>query len=152
MDIIFFGQVPVISVDVSQLKICLNFLSTKNKKKKELVNRVVCHSSDLCHISVYLPVCVCVNVCSCSGCGQRSLSPVTTPQRRVQRRRWLRPVAATTACRNTLLWRGSLRRPRLYPPGRAWIAWITRVKVPLTDSFWLSSFPFRFYQFEYNFV
>lgn len=58
MDIIFSGQVPVISV--SQLKICLNFLSTKNKKKKkEPVNRVVYHSLDLCHISLYLPVCVC---------------------------------------------------------------------------------------------
>lgn len=57
MDIIFSGQVPVISV--SQLKICLNFLSTKNKKKKkEPVNRVVYHSLDLCHISLYLPVCV----------------------------------------------------------------------------------------------
>lgn len=34
-------------------------VNKKQKKKKEPVNRVVYHSLDLCHISLYLPVCVC---------------------------------------------------------------------------------------------
>lgn len=34
-------------------------VNKKLKKKKEPVNRVVYHSLDLCHISLYLPVCVC---------------------------------------------------------------------------------------------
>lgn len=34
-------------------------VNKKQKKKNELVNRVVYHSLDLCHISLYLPVCVC---------------------------------------------------------------------------------------------
>lgn len=33
-------------------------VNKKLKKKKEPVNRVVYHSLDLCHISLYLPVCV----------------------------------------------------------------------------------------------
>lgn len=73
-----------------QLKICLHtepdlwplLLSSPQQTCK----------AHLCHTCVRLPVCF--DVCSCSGHGQRSLSPVTTPRRRVQRRREPRPALA----------------------------------------------------------
>lgn len=82
---------------------------------------------------------VCFDVYACSARGQRSPSPVTTPQRRAQRRRApgqaveVAAVAAAAACKTTLLWRGRAR-PRLCPAGRVSTAWTTRVSLTLPGS------------------
>lgn len=57
MDIIFSSQVPVISV--SQLKICLNFLSTKNKKKRKNLSTELCTILWICVIFLCIYLCVC---------------------------------------------------------------------------------------------
>lgn len=80
---------------------------------------------------------MCFDVCACSARVRRSPSPVTTPQRRVQRRRApeqaVEVEAAAAACKTTLLWRGRAR-PRLCPAGRVSTAWTTRVNLTLTGS------------------